>query len=255
MDAIAIICNEVIISHPWNQKYKVSLSDISNRDYQGMDYLPNRASALDIDNFEKEHSGLPDKTIDAAVGICDYDGSSHSLKRLSLVELRMGYKSCNRLKYSSLVEKVSHTKDLLRGEFLDTQVFFVFKDLVAPSAMRIFDSWKKENKPDVKNWRAIGVSAYIEERMKTESDVPYTPHHNLTGLKDSFANTSGSAEALIDLLTYWKKEINNEFVLYHMNEVKAITEAVNTAMQSINLDNISDESERELVNLYWNDFK
>lgn len=255
MDAIAIICNDVIVSHPWNQKYKVTLSDISERDYPGKNYLPTRSSALDIDTFESDHAGLLDKTIDAAVGICDYDGNNHSSKRLSLVELRMNYKSCNSLKHNSLADKVSHTKDLLIDHYIDSLVFFVFTDQVAPQVRSLFSRWKSENKSDVKNWKAIGVSSYIEDHMKTEADVPYIPHHNLTNLNNSFAKVSDCANALIDLLTYWKQEIDKELTMYHENEVKAIKEAVNNAMQSISLDNISNESERVLVGLYWNDFK
>lgn len=58
-------------------------------------------------------SGQKQATMDAVIGIADYENNHKTNCKLLMVELRLGYKSTEGLEAASLNRKVSHTLELL----------------------------------------------------------------------------------------------------------------------------------------------
>lgn len=254
MEATTIKNDAIIHRHPWSKKYKVMLADISKRDYPRKDYFHKDILCLDIDTYETDSSGNNDKTVDAVMGVCNYNCNSRQKtnERLRMIELRMGYDSANNLKATELLEKVQHTSRLLLGSRLDAKVCFLFKENVASVARNIFGRWKYEHAA-IQHWEATSPKRF-EAGIKTERDFPYTPLHNMAELKNSFASVT-SCEKLCSLIDHWEKEMQNEYNSYHIEEVTTLKEAVCTCLADIAVDTFADVSDYgELAHQWIKDF-
>ena len=69
------------------------------RDY-GESFFENEVVCLDLDAYESSCVGENKPTIDAAIGIADYQNNRTSSDRHLLVELRFGYKSTKNFDYN-----------------------------------------------------------------------------------------------------------------------------------------------------------
>lgn len=112
---VPIIYNEdIIVSHLIAKHCLCLLDEVSQRDYNKVGIFSNKIKCLALDDYETKFcGGSKDNTMDAAVGISDYQNNRKVNHRLLLVELRLDYQSSRNLEKSSLVRKIKHSKDLL----------------------------------------------------------------------------------------------------------------------------------------------
>lgn len=250
MEVTTVKNDAIIYRHPWSEKYKIMLADISKRDYPHKDYFHKDILCLDIDTYETDACGNNDRTVDAVMGLCDYNCNSRrkSNERLRMIELRMGYDSANHLRVSELLEKVQHTSQLLRGSRIDAKVYFLFQDNVASVAENIFGRWMYEHSA-IRHWEATSPKRF-EAEIKTDADFPYTPSHNIVELKNSFAIVS-SCEQLCSLIDHWEKEVQKEYNSYHIEEATALREAVCSCLEDMTIETFTDAAEHGELALLW----
>lgn len=150
-------------------------TDISERDYPGMNYFDTRIDALDMDRYEAEIChGQADSTADSVIGVMTCDNKTTSNPRLLLVELRMNYKSADTLSKQSMERKVAHTKQLLGLDLpINSTSLFVFTDHVAPQARHWVEARKREG-GEIRNFEVLSVSEFAEN-VKSYDDMPYEP--------------------------------------------------------------------------------
>lgn len=151
--------------------------DISERDYPGKNYFDSRIDALDMDSYEKKLcKSQPQSTADAVIGIMNCENKSTSNPRLLLVELRMKYKNAANLTKQRLEDKVVHTKQMLGTEIpINTKSLFVFADSVAPQALHVLESLKREG-GEIRNVEVVSVSSF-SETVKSYEDMPYNANY------------------------------------------------------------------------------
>ena len=100
--AIQIFDNECVESHPIYEKAGALLSDVCKRDYKD-NFFDERIECLDMDTYEVMIcGGQKQATMDAVIGIADYENNHKTNCKLLMVELRLGYKSTQGLEAASL---------------------------------------------------------------------------------------------------------------------------------------------------------
>lgn len=107
--ATQIFDNEFLHALPIYQKVHSSLAEVSNRDYAVAPF-DKRIECLDMDEYEAHYvkNGANDSTMDAVIGIANFENNRKSGSSLLMVELRLGYQSAKNLTASSLNNKVVH---------------------------------------------------------------------------------------------------------------------------------------------------
>lgn len=89
--AIQIFDNECVESHPIYEKAGALLSDVCKRDYKD-NFFDERIECLDMDTYEAMNcGGQKQATMDAVIGIADYENNRKTTGKLLMVELRLGY--------------------------------------------------------------------------------------------------------------------------------------------------------------------
>ena len=203
--------NDIVSKHSLFASCASTLNAVSERDYPGKNYFAPEISCLDMDTYEKSvcHDNA-DSTIDAVIGISTCVNKVRSEHRLLLVELRMLYKSANTLSKRDLVNKVSHTRDLLGCELtIEHESIFVFTEQVAAQARHKITSWQHEGGL-VTSFKAFSVREFCNN-VKSINDMPYTPKYNPIQLcqeLDSYVRGC-EWEQLFKKLCFWLKIAGN----------------------------------------------
>lgn len=123
--------NFVVRQHPL-YKYPIcqsTLNQISQKDYAGTNYFDSGIEAIDVDYYEQHvrNNIQSDKTVDAAIGISDFDGKRSSYERLLMIELKIEVHSFTKKFFKECSKKVSYSKNILVWDRpLDGKVFLVF---------------------------------------------------------------------------------------------------------------------------------
>lgn len=146
--------NECVESHPIYEKAGALLSDVCKRDYKD-NFFDERIECLDMDTYEVMIcSGQKQATMDAVIGIADYENNHKTNCKLLMVELRLGYKSTEGLEAASLNRKVSHTLELLNPAvcLVSDKAIFVFDDLLCQQAIHWMFSKRYSNVSKRSGW-------------------------------------------------------------------------------------------------------
>ena len=174
--------NDGITQHPFHTEVGSTLYDISERDYPGTDYFDPAIEALDMDCYEEKHSQFERKpTMDAVIGIKQFDGHFCNNPRLLLVELRIGYKTIANLSLTELKGKVDHTRDLLVGYNLSSFNIFIFTSAVASQARSWISRQEKTNNR-LKLYVAWSLEEFSQNVFSPEK-YPYKPYTDVEKLK------------------------------------------------------------------------
>lgn len=98
--------------------------------------------------------GQKQATMDAVIGIADYENNRKTTGKLLMVELRLGYKSTDGLETASLNRKVSHTLELLNPAvcLVSDKAIFVFNELLYQQAIRWMFSKRYSNVSKRSGW-------------------------------------------------------------------------------------------------------
>ena len=160
---VQVYANDVVDNLPIDQSFKISLADISIRDYGKKYGLSDDVHAVDLDAYETSLSGNNGKTIDAAIGIANYINNSVNIPRLLLVELRIDYtKKAKNSTIPSMLQKEKHSRQLLSGSHLDCRCFFIFDTDVAPRKRSEIANQKHSNS-HLKNWQVLSHSDFVKQ--------------------------------------------------------------------------------------------
>ena len=81
MESDIVFDNAILLSHStYSKGYGCKLNDVSIRDYKTGGFN-DKIVCIDLDSYEKiEKSGSPDKTMDAVIGISNYQNKQSHMK-------------------------------------------------------------------------------------------------------------------------------------------------------------------------------
>lgn len=122
--------------------------------------------------------GQKQATMDAVIGIADYENNRKTTGKLLMVELRLGYKSTEGLEAASLNRKVSHTLELLNPAvcLVSDKAIFVFDGLLCQQAIHWMFSKRYSN---VSKGVGGDESQDVCKAYLAPEDLPYQPIHDL----------------------------------------------------------------------------
>lgn len=168
---------DAVTGHTLARKVLSSLKELSDRDYPGMHYFVCDVPALDMDSYETSLNGENRKTADAVVGICNERQGKAADGRLLLVELRMDYRSVGNLSVSSLLEKESHTRELLRvcpdDRRTDPSYCLIFDYKIEQQAYSWMSRIRKSNRA-TELWKTFSPGSFVTY-INVDKAMPYTP--------------------------------------------------------------------------------
>ena len=145
MESDIVFDNAILLSHSaYSKGYGCKLNDVSIRDYKTGGFN-DKIVCIDLDSYEKiEKSGSPDKTMDAVIGISNYQNNRRVSKRLLMVELRLDYKSSRNLSGTELRRKSSHSpySPIYSPAQISGEIESCGKDI--DSIIKISDKWLQE---------------------------------------------------------------------------------------------------------------
>ena len=186
MELVQIIDNTIVEGHPIAIKgFCSTLAKLAKKDYKKDYALHDEVFALDMDAYEISISNDAQKTIDAAVGIADYNDGKESSHRLLLVELRMDYDNKDNPDPSVMLAKEVHTRDLLLDTPLDPRCFFIFNNSCAPLVENRISRLKKEHKSYL-NWQIVNPEKF--NNCFRLDKPPYSPKTNVACQMEAFKN-------------------------------------------------------------------
>lgn len=169
-----ILKNSIVDGHKL-KKFKSTLQEICVRDYK-TPYFKTEVSALDLDEYEKSKKSNNDSTMDSAIGVCNQNSKN---ERLMLVELKIDVSEPENMEMSALRGKISHSKEILSSDKIDSDILFVFKtDIIKNKANRLFKA-KKED------WIPVTYKELDEAFVPVEK-CPYIPKTNLDAISSKF---------------------------------------------------------------------
>lgn len=241
METKPVFCPEYTKSSHLAHNYQADINDLCLRDY-GKNYFTDTILCLDLDKYEIDHSADNDATMDAAIGIADYNQNRISNARHLLVELRFGYKSAHNLGTTNLKRKISHTKDILTPERINSQTIFLFDSSVSPQAYSIFKSLSVQDK-EVKDWLATDVEGFCNY-VVDRSTLPYLPENDLEEIRNSLQKKyiAGGLDALFSEIHYWTEKMLLYNLRYKHQESSAIAQAIYDFLNSIQMDDNDDDN-------------
>lgn len=221
---VQIVCqNDIITSHPFACYCQSTLEEIAERDYCRCGWFDKRTCCLSLDEYEVEIcKGSNNCTMDAAIGIANYENNRVTALRLMLVELRMGYENAENLSVSSLDSKINHSRSLLLGCSIDTNNYFIFMNNVAAQAK----SWaeRKRNEGGVRNmWVMLSVDEF-NHLIHFVEDMPYVPKTDLVKLRSGLESlvVGRKWHELSEQSDYWRKKALDYKYRYEIAEFESI---------------------------------
>lgn len=228
-----------ITGHNLASQFLSDLDALCRRDYNKA-YFHKQIVCLDMDIYETSLSGNNDATMDASVGIADYDNNRMTNSRHLLVELRFNYKSTNNFDVKNMRNKVNHTKSLLSGERIHDKLVFIYTDDVAPKAKNYFSRLSKQH-VDIRCWNAVSVSGFNTYVVNKAAD--YTPINDTkqieSELKAKFQKDGYNG--LVRLLDYWINEIKKYEQKYNKQECDLIAKTLLDVLDQIPVSDDTDE--------------
>lgn len=191
--AIQIFDNDFLHTHPIYQNVHSTLVDVSNRDY-AMAPFDKRIECLDMDDYEAHYvqNGANDSTMDAVIGIANYDNNHKSGSSLLVVELRLGYQSAKNITALSLNNKVKHTSPDIFGKAYMAKEDIPYVPLhdykaVLANFCRLIDShlWDEVEK-EFETWgsKIYSSISYISQERELLEDVLRNVWNKIASEKD-----------------------------------------------------------------------
>ncbi len=232
--------------------YLTELNLLCERDY-GKSCFDRQIMCLDLDAYEASCKGANDATMDAAVGIADYQNNQLSSGRHLLVELRFGYKSTQNFDLSNMKRKISHSRDILCSEPINEDVVFIYDISIAPRARNFFNRLSIQDK-QIKKWQIMDVNGF-NNLIKDRASLPYVPENNLKEIEENLVKRYeyGGIEELDKMVKYWIDAMNVYNLKYKHSESNAVAEVILGFLES--LIPLKDKFEEEYIVLLIEDVK
>lgn len=155
----------IILTHSISKRgFQSTLFDLCEKDSPRKGYFKGTLiPALDMDAYETDRPGKNEKTADAVIGICNRSNQKYYGHRLLIVELRTNYESTRTLKFSKVLGKEKHTRDLLRdsgdGCRVDGMYCLIFKPTVEEEGKYWVNAKQKEHS-GIEQWSAFSPDSF-----------------------------------------------------------------------------------------------
>ena len=233
MESDIVFDNAILLSHSaYSKGYGCKLNDVSIRDYKTGGFN-DKIVCIDLDSYEKiEKSGSPDKTMDAVIGISNYQNNRRVSKRLLMVELRLDYKSSRNLSGTELRRKSSHSRELLGMEVsIDPNDYFVFDDKIIDESRRKVNNLAIENGYKDR-WNSLTVEEFNNYFQDAEL-LPYSPIYSPAQISGEIESCGKDIDSIIKISDKWLQEARNYAVRYNFNETESICNSAITGLESI----------------------
>lgn len=239
---------DAVTGHTLARNVLSSLKELSERDYPGGHYFACDVPALDMDSYETSLRGENRKTADAVVGICNERQGQPADGRLLLVELRMDYRCVSNLSVTSLLEKESHTRELLRAcpddRHIDSSYCLIFDYKIEQQAYSWMSRIRKSNRT-TKLWKTFSPRSFVTY-INVDKTMPYTPRQETVEVEDRFRATVQAGD-IGDFDRAWSAAENyilkcarrNEF-----GECAYLSAALTDAVALFDADSLDDESDQ-----------
>ena len=233
MGSDIVFDNAILLSHTAYRKgYGRKLNEVSIRDYKTGGFN-DKIVCIDLDPYERiAKSGSPDNTMDAAIGISNYQNNRRVSKRLLMVELRLDYKSSRNLSGTELRRKSSHSRALLGMEVsIDPNDYFIFDDKIIDESRRKINNLAIEN--GYKNkWHSQTVEEFNSFVQDAEL-LPYCPVNAPDQISSEIESCYKDINRLIQVNDKWLQEARNYKDRYNFNETESICNAVIASLKII----------------------
>lgn len=224
-----------ILRHKLASQFLSDLATLCRRDCKGKDFFHKQIVCLDTDAYETSLSGNNDATMDASVGIADYENNRMANSRHLLVELRFNYKSTRGFDVDNMRRKISHTKDLLKDDGIHPRFVFIYTDAVAPQARSYFNRLLKQSQnSDMAYWDARSVSEF-DTYVVDKATLPYTPINDTKQIETELLNlyhTKGY-EGLVCFLDHWINKMKLYELRYNREECESIAKVLNDTLKQV----------------------
>lgn len=227
--------NDFVLRHKLASQFLSDLDTLCRRDYKEKDYFHKQIVCLDMDAYETSLGGNNDATMDASVGIADYENNRMANCRHLLVELRFNYKSTKGFDLDNMRRKISHTKDLLKDDGIHYKFVFVYTDAVAPQAKSYFKRLSKQSQNrDMAYWDAMSVSEF-DTYVVDKATLPYTPINDTKQIETELLNQyhEKGYEGLVCFLDYWINAIRVYELKYNREECKSIAKVLDKTLKKV----------------------
>lgn len=202
--------NDILRKHSLYPHCCNTLQNVSNRDYPNRYSFNPQIECLDIDPYEKKiHSGHPNNTMDAVIGICSCRNDRLKISpRLLLIELRMNYKNIRNLSVSEINEKVDYTKMLLGAEIpLEKIHYFIYDRSISEQAKRWFRS--KVNEGTIPQHYVVWSVDDFGANIVSIDSLPYNPLNDMSQIlkEGQSAIVAEEWNKLFSFMYYWLDKV------------------------------------------------
>lgn len=199
--------SDIIVNHSLYHNFGCSLSEISDRDYPGRNYITNPIEALDLDSYETSLRSRDNEcTVDAVLGICNERQGKPCNTRHLLVELRMDYESVKNLSPSDIRQKDVHSRDLLNACAdripIDQSLCLLFDKSIFSQAERWLSRIQSEHSYTC-TWVVFSPSTFCNF-VNAGKQFPYTPKLTTISIGNRFKTIAATQD--LELLD---KEVQN----------------------------------------------
>ena len=226
-----VFCPEYTEQSNLSPLFLTKLNSICQRDY-GQSYFADSLICLDLDNYETAQAGDNDATMDAAMGIAEWQNNHTTRESHLLIELRFDYKSTRNFDLRNMKRKVAHSKDILYPESIHHQEVFLYESNIAPQAINYFSRLSRQDK-EIKSWLAMDINGF-NNFVFDRSSLPYKPKNNIrdiaSDLNRKFAN--GGLVEVDKLVQYWIGQMETYILRYNNQEADAIARVLLSFLQT-----------------------
>ncbi len=207
--ATVVYDNEIIENHSFYSICGSTLNNVSHKDYPNTNYFNPDIKCLDMDKYETSMTkGSENNTMDAAVGIGDWDGKLLKQQRLLLIELRLKYKSTNNLSSSELIKKDEHTRQLLAGTAsLDAESYFIFNNNINEQVKSWLNRQKNGN-GRLKRFKSLSETE-LNEQLKDRTNYPYKPEVSSIDVSNDLFTVLNDKDKFFHKIKHWINKANN----------------------------------------------
>lgn len=223
---------EYVDQPAWPNECLTTLDDLCQKDYNRI-FFHKEFRCIDFDKFERSFGcgSQPGSTVDAVMGIAEFQ-SNHPLGMQSLlVELRFDYQSTHNLSAQSMEEKIRHTIGLLASigtSPIHSAKMFVFSDSVVQQARSFFSRHRTLSKL---GGIPICVGGFLEY-VKYIEDYPYIPINDGNSIANDIQQSAGNGK-LLDHFDYWLKQTDKYRNHYLLKEAEHIVNTLSEVLRSL----------------------
>lgn len=234
MNGLVVFDKTIVEEHRLAKNYKSDLDSICKRDY-GKAFFNARhpIACIDMDSVEESLWGRKDCTMDAAIGICDYQDGIFQKTKFALVELKLGKKSTNNIGITHLGKKISHTKQLLPESSFHSTCYFVYPENLYQRVKSEFEKEARTQRRD-EFWDSVSPSAFLT-KIRFREDISSAQVMDVEELKRTFYDSFfPNPEKAYDFYCKQSKKMIDYRLQHYHSEADTMLQSMYEVITSLN---------------------